>query len=65
MKKIVNITFWISLVSVILHFYVYTLIKESGDEAFIKKVLFLLFFSGGLAVTSYWLTPFKKEEDKD
>lgn len=57
MTKILDITFWVGFLSVLVHFNVWLLIRDSGDVEFIKKTTDLLFLSGGLAMLAYFFMP--------
>ena len=57
MTKILDITFWVGFLSVLVHFNVWLLIKDSGDIEFINKTRDLLFLSGGLAMLAYFFMP--------
>ena len=57
MTKILDITFWVGFLSVLIHFNVWLLIRDSGDVEFINKTRDLLFLSGGLAMLAYFSMP--------
>ena len=54
LKKIIDVTFWVSFISTIMHFYVWTLVRDAGDAEFTKEVINIVFLSGGASILAYW-----------
>ena len=65
MRKIIDITFWVSFISAIIHFFIWNLIKESGDSEFVKQTINIFFWSGGVTVFSYWVAADPPSQEKD
>lgn len=57
MKRIFDVTFWVTFFSTVLHFYIWLLVKDSDDIEFTKKVSSIMFWSGGVAVLTYFFMP--------
>lgn len=65
MKKIFDITFWVSLFSTLIHFYVWNLAKDSGDHELVKKAINIMFLSGALVMLSYFFMPSPSTENNE
>lgn len=68
LKKIIDITFWVSFISTLMHFFVWTLIKDAPDAEFTKDMFNMMFLSGGVTMLAYWTSkppPFNSDNDKN
>lgn len=54
-SKIIDIVFWTGVFSVILHFIVFCLAKDSPDSDVLYESTRNLFLSGLLVILSYWV----------
>jgi hypothetical protein len=65
-RKIVDITFWVSFISTVMHFYIWTLVVGTEETEFTKDVINMTFFSGGIAILSYFASkPPKNDVNSD
>lgn len=65
LKKIIDITFWVSFLSTITHFYVWVLVRDASDTEFAKDALNATLLSASVTTLAYWVSKPPVNSDSD